>query len=231
MDGDEPIGTAYAPTCESNNLVITVAHNICDAGGNVVATNLRVVSKLEKQPPAPYIETFPKGFRTGALLEVVEFDVVEDWAVLKLKSTRSQFEITLETLLDSTQLPATEDEERFKMYYAPCEYFIKYNECKVLEILPSADVRPYGISFPHKSVDYPGGLSKGSSGGIALWKRTNRVVSIHLLSYNSIDVSETGSNLDDLVSAHNSAANSHDSFSSSRLLCLCPRLVKLISSS
>jgi len=229
MCNNDPIGTAFAPSCKLKNLVVTVAHNVCDMDGNMLPGDLHVVRRLEKPLIiGDNVETFPDEFRNRACLELVECNPVEDWAVLKLKSNRNHFVETLDVLLETTLLPRHKEEERFKIYHAPSEYFLKNKELKSLEIEATWDIKSSGYSQVHKVIHFPIGLSKGSSGGVAILKRGNTVVSIHLSSTNTIEKSESGSTLDDLVTAHNSVADSHASYSTGLLLCACPTLVKLL---
>jgi len=179
MHNNDPVGTAFAPTCKAKNLVVTVAHNVVDKDGKVLSDNLHIVSKLEKPVIGPYVESPPEGFRSGnrVFIELVCCDVSEDWAVLKLKNSRSQFDETLDVLLNMSLLPRTKEEERFKIYHSPIEHFLKDKDEKVLDIIPTGDVKPYSATTLYRTINYPVGLSKGSCGGIALWKRRNLVVS------------------------------------------------------
>ena len=222
LEGGKPIGTAFAVQCDRMNKLITAGHNIDDT-----KATLTIARRVEKDNLGRAINC--RVWRKR--VEVVCVNATEDWAVLRLSSS-AQFAVENSIpLCPRSELEHILASDRFWVVYCPVEAFTAVGGIPSLEPNISGKEHPMGISLTRKEIYLPMGLWKGCSGGVVVDSRS-RAVAIHLASTNTAETLEEAtkkSGGDDKVSEMTSVVNSltenHASYTTSRLISCCDRLL------
>ena len=224
LEGGKPIGTAFAVQCNDMKKLITAGHNIHDTKGT-----FSIAPRVEIDHSGCTLFGGGRGYPKR--VEVVSMNPTEDWAVLRLSSS-AQFAVENSIpLCPRSELEHILASDRFWVVYCPVEAFTAVGGIPSLEPNISGKEHPMGISLTRKEIYLPMGLWKGCSGGVVVDSRS-RAVAIHLASTNTAETLEEAtkkSGGDDKVSEMTSVVNSltenHASYTTSRLISCCDRLL------
>jgi hypothetical protein len=195
--GFYPLGTAFATRSNSRQYLLTAFHTIQE---NVDCSRWYVTTNVGRCNDGTwdFNSTFEK-------VSVVDYDTIMDVALLKIDS---KYHIPIESTVEIcpiAKLPKQSDEASLKTYYVPVEDMTPQLEVPLCPS-PSDWKRVYAISS--KYLFLPGGLCKGSSGGLVIDK-AGLAVAMHIES-----ISSSKSSTDILKEYRDSSSrgkkNSHD---------------------
>ena len=224
LEGGKPIGTAFAVQCNDMKKLITAGHNIHDTKGT-----FSIAPRVEIDHSGCTLFGGGRGYPKR--VEVVSMNPTEDWAVLRLLAM-SKF-----TEQDSIPLCPMEDLERirqsdhFWVIHCPVETFTADGGIPCVEANMSNRMYPIATSLARNEIYLPIGLWKGCSGGVVVDSRS-RAVAIHITSTSTAETLKEAAKKSggddtesDMVSVLKSHADSHASYTTSRLLSCCDELL------
>ena len=169
----EPIGTAFAITSQSNNLLLTAAHIISQPHNTgmtigLIKSLLKLINNEVKSDPTDFIE-----------VTCIHIDNKSDTAILQTRVSTAPFQHTI-PLCPTHKMPTTLHEDSVKAYYCPCEMY-KRNEIPALSFIATIYYKILIETATHYYLTSK--CMSGSSAGGVVVDRLGRAVAIIVSEY------------------------------------------------
>ena len=167
----ELLGTSFVVT---RYHVLTTCHNLTDEKGAILTGRFVISRQAKKQGE---YQVFPEPIN----VDLVRFDLVSDWALLKVESTHKAFERFVPLCPErSLPNPTRNENEELKAYIAPIGFYLQ-NALESCSIWAESygSVKQYDRDGHIILVD--GGLYRGSCGGPYV-NHAGEAVAMHIAS-------------------------------------------------